>query len=321
MKHHRAAGENHWSRSSSIERIRICFARAVHGELFSPMSSTTGRTENKGVMMKQPMPDATIRATVLLSLIACQVLAQPTNLPAGAEPAPKPTRGQGPLRPGPAPARSAMVHDLTNLPALKVVSPGIFELGEVRLDKAERSVSFPAVLNKGEGGMEYFLVTPYGKVHESILRTAVAPLHIHVAMVLLNAKGAGKNTLPGPPREYGGSPGMAIPGDPITIDITWQEKGKEVKRSAEEMVSDMNGKTPMQRSPWVFNGSAVWQGIFLAQQSGSLISLIPDPVALINNSSPAGDDPAAWIANRDKLPPENVPLRVTIKLVGARLDK
>jgi hypothetical protein len=210
---------------------------------------------------------------------------------------------------------------LTNLPTFKVVAPSIIELGKVKLDKAERSVSFPAVFNKGQGMMEYFLVTPYGKVHESVLRTDASPLHIHVAMVLLNAQGAGKNLLQTPPREYGGSPGMVIPGDPITINITWQENGKEVRRSAEEMVFDQVAQTPMQKGLWVFNGSAVWQGIFLAQQSGSLISLIPDPVALINNSSPAHDEPTVWLARADKLPPADVPLRITIKLVGARPGK
>src|SRR5579862_6141521 len=59
---------------------------------------------------------------------------------------------------------------LINTP-LRMVGPGVFEVGKVRLDQRRRAITFPAVLNRAEGSMEYFLVTTYGKTHESILKT------------------------------------------------------------------------------------------------------------------------------------------------------
>jgi hypothetical protein len=214
-----------------------------------------------------------------------------------------------------------MVRDLTNLPALKVVGPGVFELGKVKLDKKQRTVSFPAVLNKAEGMMEYFLVTTYGKTHESILRTDASPLHIHVAMVLLDAKGAGTNLLRSPPPEYGGSPGLSIPGDPITIEVQWREKGKQIVRGAEELISPPATEAVKSKGGWVYNGSAVWEGTFLAQSSGSLISLITDPVALVNRVGPGQEEGLMWTAHTEKLPPAKVPVEVTIRLTEAAPKK
>jgi len=214
-----------------------------------------------------------------------------------------------------------MVRDLTNLPALKMVGPGVFELEKVRIDKQQRAVSFPATVNKRDGGMEYFLVTGYGKVHESIFRTSVAPLHIHVAMVLLNAKGAGTNLMASAPPQYGGIPGLSIPGDPITIEVSWREEDKEITRRAEELFIDPAADAPLEKRPWVFNGSVLWQGIFLAQQSGSIISLIPDPIALMNSAAPTRAETVYWIPKGDKLPPSDVPVRITIKLKAIPSEK
>ncbi len=64
---------------------------------------------------------------------------------------------------------------------------------DIRINKRERTVSFPAVINLRQGTIEYLLVNSWGKVHESILRTDTEPYRIHVVMLLLGDKGAGTN--------------------------------------------------------------------------------------------------------------------------------
>src|SRR5205085_2399164 len=76
---------------------------------------------------------------------------------------------------------------------LKEVQPGIFEFGDIKINKRERTVSFPVVVNLRQGQMEYFLVNSWGKLHESIFQTETEPYRIHVSMLLLGAKGAGTN--------------------------------------------------------------------------------------------------------------------------------
>ena len=215
----------------------------------------------------------------------------------------------------------------TNQPAtmpLRMIGTGVIQLGEVTLDKARRSVSFPAMLNLNEGPMEYFLVTDYGKTHESIFKTAALPYHIHIAMLLLDAKGSGTNTLPPPPGPpdpnlTGGSPVSnpgkdVLPGDNVTVEVAWTDGGKETRRRAEELIFNEQIHSTMNTGRWVYNGSQVLEGMFAAQLSGSVIALITDPDALVNNASPGHDNDKIWTANTNALPPWKTPLQVTIKL-------
>jgi hypothetical protein len=51
---------------------------------------------------------------------------------------------------------------------------------------------------------------------------------------------------------------------------------------------------------------------------GSLISLVTDPVALVNNTGPGHDNDLIWTPNTNNLPPADVPVEVTIRLEDAR---
>ena len=89
-------------------------------------------------------------------------------------------------------------------PAIREISPGIFEIGQIRLDQKARSVTFPVTVNKAgkDDLLEYLLVNADGQTHESLLFTAVVPTDLHFAMLLLGAKGAGDSA--GKPEELGG---------------------------------------------------------------------------------------------------------------------
>ncbi len=204
-----------------------------------------------------------------------------------------------------------------------MIGPGIYEIGKVTLDQTHRTVAFPAVLNRADVPMEYFLVTTYGKTHESILKTAVAPYDIHIAMLLLGASGSGNAVFPGSPTN--GIPGPiinpsaeAIPGNKVAIEIKWKTPAGEVSRPAEELVFKDDAKTNMAHGAWVYNGSLLVQGKFLSQIDGSIISLVTDPVALINNTGPGHDNDLIWLANTNNLPPTNLPVTVIVSLTETK---
>jgi hypothetical protein len=218
--------------------------------------------------------------------------------------------------PPPAPTNSTLT--LTNA-AIRTVEPGIFEIGRVRLDQRKRSITFEAELNRADVPMEYFLVTTYGKTHESILKTAAAPYDIHLAMLLLGADASSNTNFPGSPAN--GIPGPivhpsaeAIPGNKVAIDVKWKTLAGVVQHPAEELVFKEDTKTVMAHGAWVYNGSMLVQGKFLSQVDGSIISLVTDPVALINNTGPGHDNDEIWLANTNNLPPPNVPVEVTIMI-------
>ena len=206
------------------------------------------------------------------------------------------------------------INSMTN-PPLRTVSPGVFELGSVRIDKQQRSVSFPAKLNMNKGLVEYFLVTDYGKTHESVLRTEAAPYQIHVAMLLLGAKVETNQLKTIPPTSISKPSKTSLPGNKISITVSWTAGGKEIRHEAEELLFNREASADMQHGAWVYNGSAIWNGTFLAQREGSIASLVTDPSALINYEGLGHENDHIWTPNTNSLPPFDLPLRVDIKLV------
>lgn len=212
--------------------------------------------------------------------------------------------------------------------AIQPIGDGTFQLANVTLDKRRRSVSFPAVVNMNQGPMEYFLVTSYGKVHESILRTDTLPQHIHIAMLLLDVKDgdrsgpapapragtAGSPKTTGGPNTISNPPAESLVGDPVAIQVSWNLDGKETTHPAEHLVNNLEDGAPMSRGNWTYNGSEVIGGTFQAQVTGSLASLITDRQSLINNTGVGHDNDDIWAVNTKDLPPVNTPVRVTLTL-------
>ena len=196
----------------------------------------------------------------------------------------------------------------TNLP-LQQIATGIFQIGQVRLDKVQKTIAFPAFVNMTAGLVEYFLVTSSGKTHESVLRTDVPPYQIHLAMLLLGAKGT-TNAFPE-------DPAKPLPGDRVGVAVRWKLSGKEKQFRGEELVFNMKAKAVMSKGPWVYNGSCVIDGVFIAQEQGSIISVMEDAFALINNPRPGREDDKIWMVRSKKMPPLDTPIQVIIHLNNA----
>jgi hypothetical protein len=192
----------------------------------------------------------------------------------------------------------------TNLP-LKRLGPGLFALGDVSFNKEQRTVSFPARVNLGQGNIEYLLVTSAGKTHESLFRTDAKPHHVQLALVLLGARGS-TNAF----AEHAAKP---VPGDHVEIEVSWTAGGKLLRFAAEEFVEDRKS-VRMSKGPWTYNGSRLREDGFAAEVDGSIISLITDPDALINNPRPGREDDDNWLIRTNGLPPLNSPVEIRIKL-------
>jgi hypothetical protein len=188
---------------------------------------------------------------------------------------------------------------------VRAISNGVFEVGLVRLDRERREIRIPAFVNLREGALEYLLVTSGGKTHESLLRTDAEPQQIHVAMLLLGARGAGADSLPE-------DPARALPGDRVTIEVVWKKKSREQRARAETFVRDRKRKAAMTKGDWIYTGSRMREEGFAAQMDGSIVSLITDPDALINNPRPGREDDDNWLGAGGKLPAYNAPVEVVV---------
>lgn len=206
-------------------------------------------------------------------------------------------------------------------PAMREVSPGVYEFGSIRLDKNTRTVTFPAKLNMSEGLIEYLICTPRGSTHESLILTETEPRDLHFAMLLLDAKGAGTLApAPGdaPPSQINADYLKTAPrlkGDNLAISLKWKDVGgKERSTPVEDWVLNARLKKPAPRGPWIYTGSMFADNQFLAQLQGNVASLVSSPAALINNPRQGSDDDQIWNVNTKAVPPVETPVEVTIKL-------
>lgn len=199
-------------------------------------------------------------------------------------------------------------HTLRITPPEKV-APGQYRIGEIVLDKTEKSLSFPAVVNMNKGLLEYLLVSKGGKTHESLLRTGIEPYNLQIACLLLGLEG-------------GGAP-LSFQGDPATpkgdeVDITLRIKGADGKDKTlrpEAWMVQVVGEAKRDVAPlnWVYSGSMVQDGRFGAQVGGSIAAVYHDPIAMIDNASPGGESDKVWFVREEAAPPVGTPVTVIIR--------
>jgi hypothetical protein len=171
------------------------------------------------------------------------------------------------------------------------------KIGAARVDPARRSISFPAVVNQREGAIEYLLVHETGKVHESIFKTSVAPQEIHAAALLFSEKAAN------------GVPKLKIE----TIEVSWKDGEKENRFNAAELIFDKKHRRPLRDTKWAYRGSRLIDGIFLAQRDGSIIAIMEDRDALIDQDTPDASDDENWEPVTERVPAIGKPVSIRIQ--------
>jgi len=184
---------------------------------------------------------------------------------------------------------------------IEEVGQGLFKIGLVKIDAGERTLSLPAELNMKDEVVEYLLVTGKGKTHESILTTKATAEHVHIAALLLglNKKGGTK----------------------IDGSIEWQGNGKKIRKPLSQIfeirpgVREDKERVRLTEKIWNYTGSLEVKGKGLAANlTGSLISLIEDPEALVTSLAPSRTNDDAHFASPEHLPPKlQMPVTLILK--------
>ena len=203
-------------------------------------------------------------------------------------------------------------------PVMREVSPGIYEIGQIRLDQKARTVTFPGVVNMNEGNLEYLIVTEQGNTHESLLVSDVAPSDLHFAMLLLGAKGAGKQNGDLPPAQIDSKFLKTAPklkGDNVTIFVRWKVGDAEKIAPVEDWMINTETRKAVEHGPWIYNGSMFNDGHFLAQLEGAHAALVTYPAALINNPRKGNDNDQIWAVNTKAVPAVKTPVGIVITLL------
>lgn len=206
---------------------------------------------------------------------------------------------------------AALVHGAESNSLVRPLGGGIFQLGDVTLDKSNRLVQFPAVVNMRNETVEYAVVHKTGKTHESIFKTDAQPQDIQLAVLLLGTKPVMTNSF--------GADGKALPaGDEVFIEVTWTNGGARVSFPMEELVLNRDSKKTLARGAWIYNGSNFSESSFTAQRDGSIVSIHIDPDALMNNPRPGREDDDLHVPNAGKLPPIGTRVEIQIRSGSAK---
>ncbi|MBI5742035.1 MAG: hypothetical protein HZA16_15125 [Nitrospirae bacterium] len=197
---------------------------------------------------------------------------------------------------------------------IEKAAPGIFRIGEITINKKIGSVSFPARINMDKGLLEYLIVNKGGKTHESLLRTDVTPYDLQIAFLLIGFEGSDR------PLKGQGDPERPK-GEPVEITIAFNDKeDRTVQVKGEDwiIIKNKDEQRNVEKLDYVFTGSMVYNGQFLAQSSGSIAALYHDPAALIDNSSTGGESDDIWFVKEGAVPAVGTPVKVNIKAIGTR---
>lgn len=198
---------------------------------------------------------------------------------------------------------------------IQQIGPDEYKIGSVILNKNRREIHISGSINMQSGLVEYLAChKEVGKLHESVLKIDAKPSDIQVALLLLGFKN--KNNL-----KFQGD--STIPeGDPLDIFVEWESEDKSKKRvRAEETLYDQQKKKTMERTCWVFTGSQIVDGQFMADIDGSIIATFRDPLAIINNPLPTGADDTVYVSNEKLLPPEDTRVNLIIKAAEKAVSK
>ncbi|MFH2093860.1 MAG: YdjY domain-containing protein [Pseudomonadota bacterium] len=214
----------------------------------------------------------------------------------------------------PVPGRDAPIWDKNKnqenamAPAIKKLKDGILQIGNIMVNKNEGSVLVQGQVNMQEGLVEYLACGVYGKLHESVLKLYSEPFHIQIALLLLGLEPGEKH--------LGRQGAHGIPeGDPIDILVSWFDDQKTITHRAEELLLNTKTGQTMEKTHWIFTGSQIVKGKFMAQVEHSIASTYHDPYAIIDHPLKTGTDDTLYVANNKILPPKGTTINFLIKLI------
>ena len=209
--------------------------------------------------------------------------------------------------------------------APKEIAPGIFKVGTVQLDKNTSTVTFPAKVQMDDGLLEYLLVSPQGPVHETLFVSDAAPQDVHMAMLLLGAKGMVRPPAEKQPARIDSKyleNAPKLTGDRIFLSVKWTDKaGKEQSAPPERWIvrrifipKKPTKIVPAEDGPWLYTGSYFYEDKFIAQMDGTFAAMVTFPGALINNPRTGSNDDHVWFVKTEAVPPVGTPVEFSIRL-------
>ena len=203
---------------------------------------------------------------------------------------------------------------------LKVIklSEHVYQLGKVTFNKKTREIMIPATAEiVGAEVVEYALVTSQGKIHESLFITDAKPSHVNIAFKLLGYKEAkylfrkvNKNFQP--QEDYETSTDEEKKKSKFHVNASWTVKGEKKSYPIEELVSNPRNDQKLESTPWVYGGSFVYKGSYVADKNNDILAIFTDRAAVANYAGEGREDDTLWSPNSKVLPRHGTAVTITL---------
>jgi len=153
-----------------------------------------------------------------------------------------------------------------------------------------------------EGALEVIVCRPDGRMHETLLCSEVRAVHVQAMLYLLGA--ANGDRLPG---------GKNRQGDICDLLVEWQDaEGKQLREPVEEWIIDTRSGQKLRPSGWVFVGSTVKDGVFMADAEDNIIINYSVGATVLDSTDPDSLDDTIHIVNAGKSRPAEADALVTL---------
>jgi hypothetical protein len=219
-----------------------------------------------------------------------------------AEPAAPPPGAGGPVAPGPVPGEVPP-------PVVEILPDGAARLGGITVDPRTRSVSFAGTLNAGLADvvLEVVIATPKGRLHEALLWADISPLTLQSCLYLLKLSNGPRLT---------DSTGRR--GDVLDIDLEYTAAdGKAVREPVENWIRDTRTGKRLQRLGWVFTGTTMRDGAFLAEVEGNICINYSVGSTILDSADPQAVEDTIHVLEPGRAEPKpGAPVRVILSVRG-----
>ena len=184
------------------------------------------------------------------------------------------------------------------------LADGSLKVGDIMVRREQRELAFPARFILQAGALEAIIVHPHGRLHEALLCTDVKALQVQAMLYLLGAENG--------PRQDGLT---GKRGDLVDIDIEWTDAAGKTRRDpVEAWIIDNRTEKPMTRVGWVFVGSRVKDGNFLADGEGNIAINYAIGESVLSTPDAQGEDDTIHSVNHQQpQPPSDATVTVVLK--------
>ena len=203
-------------------------------------------------------------------------------------------------------------------PPIKQLSENEYQIGKVFLNKKTREIHFGAGVNLVDRPLEYLVVSPKGKVHESLFITDVSPFHLNIAMKLLGFQESQElfeiaDEDYRPTGEFPDVPDEVKKAARLDILVEWEADGKTHLKPINDLITHSITEKPMAPGPWLYTGSYMHEGQFKAEVNGDIFAIFPAQPAIVSYPGKDNQNDDIWFTHPQRMPGEGTVVKIILK--------